>query len=72
MHILIIATEERLNPLDHKFPEGTRVTEINLADKPDKGVFIDRFTGAGAAFYRSLERTPLAERWRYGSMPGVF
>ena len=59
MYVMLIATEDRINPFDLVIPTGAYVTMIDLTDKPAKGAFIDRFTVQGSAFYRSLNKSDI-------------
>ncbi len=53
MFVALIMTEERQNDLA---PKGSFATVIDLTDGPTKAMFVNRFTGCGNAFWRTLEK----------------
>ena len=53
MFVTLIMTEERQDDLA---PVGSFATVIDLTDKPEKTVFVNRFTSCGNAFWRTLEK----------------
>ena len=53
MFVTLIMTKERQDDL---VPTGSFATVIDLTDEPEKAVFVNRLTGCGNAFWRTLER----------------
>ncbi len=54
MYVTIIATKKRDAISVHCIPSSAFSVGIDLTDSPSKETFINRFTGAGTALYRTL------------------